>query len=91
MLTYFENEKVPGVLQSSIQQKCVLREYQTIKTESRNPGWPDLCVFGMLAKRLFLTLDWRTPRPTSFLNSPDCVIISVSEYSVETESFPWFA
>ena len=44
----FRNEVEPGVFQSSIQQTCILQEYQTTKIKSKHFQWPELAAFGIL-------------------------------------------
>ena len=52
----FENEVGSGMLQSDVQQTCVLQECQITKTESKHPQWPQPYYFRILAKQLLKTV-----------------------------------
>ena len=51
---YFENETVPGVLQSTIQQTYNLQKILTERTESTHGLWKILLIFGNLAVLKFI-------------------------------------
>ena len=81
IITCFENEIGPGMLQPRVQLTYSL---QIIHKKDRydTNQLHMVCAFGILAALVFATLDWRTPGPISFSNSPDCVITLFSTCSI---------
>ena len=54
VIAYFENEVVPGLLQTSVQQICYLQQFQTRKTGSKHGQWPGFLPLAFLQKARFL-------------------------------------
>ena len=49
VITYFQNEDEPGVLQFSVRQTYKLQKFHTIRTESKHYQLHVVCALGILA------------------------------------------